>query len=81
MIAVIVMMVVSDDDDDDDDKIFNLVLVAFQLSFLVDLDYGKVQGARVHFPAITLQIPALCPTGAGELSGSDPVSIHAVGGC
>ena len=32
----------------------------------------KSRGARVHFPATTLQIPALWPTGAGELSGSDP---------
>ena len=33
---------------------------------------GKVQGARVRLPATALQIPALWPTGAGELSGSDP---------
>ena len=33
---------------------------------------GKFQGACVHFPATTLQIPALRPTEAGELSGSDP---------
>ena len=33
---------------------------------------GKVQGASVHFPATTLQISALWPTGAGELSGADP---------
>ena len=32
---------------------------------------GKVQGACMHFPATVLQIPALWPTGAGELSGSD----------
>ena len=32
----------------------------------------KSQGARVHFSLQTLQIPALWPTGAGELSGSDP---------
>ena len=34
----------------------------------------KVQGAREHFdfPAITLQIPGLWSSGAGELSGSDP---------
>ena len=31
---------------------------------------GKVQGARVHFPATTLQFPAIWPTGAQELSGS-----------
>ena len=53
--------------------------VAFHLSVLagrkelvlISLN-GKVQGARVHFPATTLQIPALWPTGAGELSGPDP---------
>ena len=28
--------------------------------------------ARLHFPATTLQILALWPTGAGELNGSDP---------
>ena len=33
---------------------------------------GKFQGACVHFPATTLQISALRPTEAGELSGSDP---------
>ena len=33
---------------------------------------GKVQGGVYIFPATTLQIPALWPTGAGELSGSDP---------
>ena len=33
---------------------------------------GKVQSTCTIFPAITLQIPALLPTGAGKLSGSDP---------
>ena len=33
---------------------------------------GKVQVARVRFSATALQIPALWPTGAGELSGADP---------
>ena len=32
----------------------------------------KVQSARLHLSATTLQIPALWLTGAGELSGSDP---------
>ena len=38
---------------------------------LASLD-EKIKGARVHFPATTLQIPALWPTEVGELSGSDP---------
>ena len=29
------------------------------------------KGTRVHFPAKTLPIPALWPTGAGKLNGSD----------
>ena len=33
---------------------------------------GTVQRARVHFPATSLQVPAFWPTGAGELSASDP---------
>ena len=31
---------------------------------------GQVQGARVNFPATTLQIPARSPTEEGELSAS-----------
>ena len=53
--------------------------VAFHLSVLVGRKElvlaslnGKVQGARARVPATTLQIPAFWPTGAGELSGSDP---------
>ena len=55
-------------------------LVAFHLSALAGRKElvlsslnGKAEGARAHFfPATTLQIPALWPTGAGELSDSDP---------
>ena len=47
------------------------VLAAVKELVLASLD-EKIKGARVHFPATTLQIPALWPTGVGELSGSDP---------
>ena len=39
---------------------------------------GKVELARAYiFPATTLQIPALWPTGAGELSGSEAILVRA----
>ena len=53
--------------------------VAFHLSFLASRKElvlaslnGKSKARAYVFPATTLQIPALWPTGAGELSGSDP---------
>ena len=50
---------------------FHLLVLPGRKELVLSILNGKVQGARVHFAATTLQIPALWPTGAGELSRSD----------
>ena len=47
------------------------VLVGRKEMVLASLD-GKSKGRACIFPATALQIPALWPSRAGELSGSDP---------
>ena len=62
-------------------KLAYTISVRFPLSGLAgrkELDLASLNGrskARAYiFPATTLQIPALWPIGAGELSGSDPLT-------
>ena len=50
---------------------FPLSVLASRKELVLTSLNGKVQDVRVHFPAATLQIPALWPIGAGEVSCSD----------
>ena len=51
---------------------FHLSVLAGRKELVLASVNGKVQGACVHFSRHNSPDSALWPTGAGELSGSDP---------